>query len=268
MEAAVSEKAAAALGVGMGSRLQLADAATPLADPSKVTADVQIVGIWRPNQRGDAYWLGDSLDLDGAAVSSIYDARTADGGPEGPARFRHAGRRRPALASAAARVGHHAPAHRQPARGHLRRSRRARRSVAGRSQAGRSTQTSPRPRHDRSIGRGQPSGRRPGNPPVRAAGRLCRAVGGRSARRAPAAGSRALPRAWRAGPPGWCARHSRVAGHRHTGGDRGALRRAAGGELHRQPGRGGRGRHHLGPVAVGDRCCWSRSWRPSPASPS
>jgi hypothetical protein len=70
IEAAVSEKAAAALGVGMGSRLQLADAATPLADPSKVSADVQIVGIWRPNQRGDAYWLGDSLDLDGAAVSS------------------------------------------------------------------------------------------------------------------------------------------------------------------------------------------------------
>ena len=35
-----------------------------------MTADVQIVGIWRPNQRGDAYWLGDSLDLDGAAVSS------------------------------------------------------------------------------------------------------------------------------------------------------------------------------------------------------
>ena len=70
MEAAISEKAAAALGLSMGSRVQLADAATPLADPGKVTADVQIVGIWRPNQRGDAYWLGDSLDLDGVAVSS------------------------------------------------------------------------------------------------------------------------------------------------------------------------------------------------------
>jgi hypothetical protein len=70
IEAAVSEKAAAVLSLAVGSRLQLADAATPLADPAVVTAEVQIVGIWRPNQRGDVYWLGDPLDLNGAAAGA------------------------------------------------------------------------------------------------------------------------------------------------------------------------------------------------------
>jgi hypothetical protein len=65
MEAAISEQAAAALGLQLGARLQLADAATPNADQSVITADVQIVGIWSVNQRSDPYWLGDQLDLDG-----------------------------------------------------------------------------------------------------------------------------------------------------------------------------------------------------------
>jgi hypothetical protein len=70
VEAVLSEGAAAALGLGVGSALQLADASTPGADPAAVVADTVIVGVWKPIDRDDPYWLGERLDVDGIVTSN------------------------------------------------------------------------------------------------------------------------------------------------------------------------------------------------------
>lgn len=67
IEAAVSEGAAQALGLMVGDRVPLADAATPGADPDRAVVTVVVVGIYRPAP-ADPYWAGDPLDLAGVAA--------------------------------------------------------------------------------------------------------------------------------------------------------------------------------------------------------
>jgi hypothetical protein len=59
VEAALSEGAAANLGLGLGDSIALVS-----RDDPDHTVDAQIVGIWRPD-RDDPYWLSKALELDG-----------------------------------------------------------------------------------------------------------------------------------------------------------------------------------------------------------
>ena len=70
LQAAISEGAAAALDAQLGSRLALADASRPGADPTAVVVEVEIAGIYAP-QAQDSYWLGDSLDLNGVESGGL-----------------------------------------------------------------------------------------------------------------------------------------------------------------------------------------------------
>ncbi|MGH2407364.1 MAG: FtsX-like permease family protein [Candidatus Limnocylindrales bacterium] len=63
-QAVLSQAAADALNLAVGGHLALADASVASADPNLAVANVEIVGIWRPNAT-DPYWLGDQLDLAG-----------------------------------------------------------------------------------------------------------------------------------------------------------------------------------------------------------
>jgi hypothetical protein len=67
VEAALSEPAAAQLGLALGDRLQVASR----TDPTH-TVDAAVVGIYRVARREDPYWWGDQLELDGAATSGSF----------------------------------------------------------------------------------------------------------------------------------------------------------------------------------------------------
>ncbi|MGH2467156.1 MAG: ABC transporter permease, partial [Candidatus Limnocylindrales bacterium] len=69
LEATVPESAARTLGLAVGDRLGLADAANPEADPNQAVATVVVVGTYRPDPT-DPYWAGDLLDIAGQATIS------------------------------------------------------------------------------------------------------------------------------------------------------------------------------------------------------
>ncbi len=66
LEADLSEAAATALGLRIGDRVPLADAATPGADPSRAIVTLTVVGTFRVDA-SDPAWGGDELDLAGTA---------------------------------------------------------------------------------------------------------------------------------------------------------------------------------------------------------
>lgn len=63
-QAVVSEGAAEALGVAVGDRVGLADAATPGADPNVAVAEVVVVGVYAVD-RDEPFWLGEAIEIDG-----------------------------------------------------------------------------------------------------------------------------------------------------------------------------------------------------------
>ncbi len=69
VEAALSEGAAAELGLAVGQEVTLA-----AGIGEETTVPVEVVGIWRPH-RDDVYWLGDPLDLDGIATAGDRTTR-------------------------------------------------------------------------------------------------------------------------------------------------------------------------------------------------
>jgi hypothetical protein len=75
--AALQAAAAETLGIGVGDRLTLG--------PPGATRQVEVVGLWRPADRADAYWFGDRLPLGGAERDSVRGpllvAASADGTP-------------------------------------------------------------------------------------------------------------------------------------------------------------------------------------------
>ncbi|HEX5466208.1 MAG TPA: ABC transporter permease [Candidatus Limnocylindrales bacterium] len=68
-EAALPQAAARAMGLTLGARVPLADAADPDADPTVPVATVVVVGTYLP-QADDPYWGGDPFDTGGAAEVS------------------------------------------------------------------------------------------------------------------------------------------------------------------------------------------------------
>ena len=64
VQGAISEGAAAALGIAVGATIGLADASTPGADPNLALAEVSIAGVYSI-ERDDPFWLGEVLELDG-----------------------------------------------------------------------------------------------------------------------------------------------------------------------------------------------------------
>ena len=62
MEVALSSPAAAVLGLAVGDELSLAS-----RTGEDRTVDLRVVGRWEPDDAGERYWLGDALELSGAA---------------------------------------------------------------------------------------------------------------------------------------------------------------------------------------------------------
>jgi hypothetical protein len=65
VEAALSEPAATALGLGVGDRRVFVD----IRDPS-IRVSLSVVGLWRPIDPSDAYWLADPLERSGAQIGA------------------------------------------------------------------------------------------------------------------------------------------------------------------------------------------------------
>jgi ABC-type lipoprotein release transport system permease subunit len=66
VQVALSEGAAAALGLGIGDTLELAG-----RDAGSVRLTAEVVGIWRPD-RDDPYWLANALELDGVETRGPF----------------------------------------------------------------------------------------------------------------------------------------------------------------------------------------------------
>jgi FtsX-like permease family protein len=67
LQAAISTGAAADLGLAVGDELSL----TSRAGEDRVV-EVRIVGVWRPNDPTEGYWLGDALELTGISEGTSF----------------------------------------------------------------------------------------------------------------------------------------------------------------------------------------------------
>ncbi|HET7026566.1 MAG TPA: FtsX-like permease family protein [Candidatus Limnocylindrales bacterium] len=70
IEATLSAPAASALGLTVGDHVALVD-----IHATSVRVDLVVVGLWRPNDPDDGYWLGGRLELDGSEPGAGFVTR-------------------------------------------------------------------------------------------------------------------------------------------------------------------------------------------------